>query len=127
MKVRAAADVRENDDFVIIARTDALATEGFETAIRRLNAYGDAGADVGLIDALESMEQLERAPRECAYPMQLPEATPFLMRPILLRQRFFQVILIGISCGICWVPSMPVERSRILMLKSSSATRRFVF
>ena len=69
MKVRAAVDVRENDDFVVIARTDALATEGFEAAIGRLNAYGDAGADVGLIDALQSMEQLERAPRDCAYPM----------------------------------------------------------
>ena len=36
MKVRAAVDVRENDDFVVIARTDALATEGFEAAIGRL-------------------------------------------------------------------------------------------
>ena len=69
MKVRAAVDIRENHDFVVIARTDALATEGFDGAIRRLNAYGEAGADVGLIDAIESMEQLERAPRECDFPM----------------------------------------------------------
>ena len=69
MKVRAAVDIRKDEDFVLVARTDALAVEGFDAAIERINAYGDAGADVVFIDALETMEQMERAPREATKPM----------------------------------------------------------
>ena len=56
MKIQAAVDVRDNEDFVLVARTDALAVEGFDAAIARIKAYGNAGADVVFIDALETME-----------------------------------------------------------------------
>jgi len=69
MKIQAAVDVRDNEDFVLVARTDALAVEGFDAAIARIKAYGNAGADVVFIDALETMEHMERAPREAGYPM----------------------------------------------------------
>lgn len=45
-KVEAAVEAREDDDFVIVARTDARAVEGIDAAIERANAYADAGADV---------------------------------------------------------------------------------
>ncbi len=51
-KVRAAAAARRNPDFVVKARTDAFATHGLDEAIRRLNLYADAGADLLLADAL---------------------------------------------------------------------------
>lgn len=51
-KVRAAAMARRNPDFVVKARTDAFATHGLDEAIRRLNLYADAGADLLLADAL---------------------------------------------------------------------------
>jgi carboxyvinyl-carboxyphosphonate phosphorylmutase len=57
-KVRAAVDARQNPDFVIIARTDANAVTGFEDALRRGQAYREAGADVIFIEAPRSMEEL---------------------------------------------------------------------
>jgi len=68
-KIRAAADARDNHDFMIVTRTDALAIEGWDETIRRANAYGEAGADMVFIDALESLDDLKRAPQEISYPM----------------------------------------------------------
>lgn len=58
-KLRAAVDAREDDDFVVIARTDARAVEGFEAALDRSEAYLDAGADVIFFEAPESVAELE--------------------------------------------------------------------
>jgi 2-methylisocitrate lyase-like PEP mutase family enzyme len=55
-KIRAAVDARE--DMLIMARTDAIAVEGFDAAIARAEAYLDAGADVLFIEAPENAEQL---------------------------------------------------------------------
>lgn len=57
-KVRAAVDARQDPDFVIIARTDANAVTSFEDALRRGQAYREAGADVIFIEAPRSMEEL---------------------------------------------------------------------
>jgi len=57
-KVHAAVDARQDPDFVIIARTDANAVTGFEDALRRGQAYREAGADVIFIEAPRSMEEL---------------------------------------------------------------------
>jgi methylisocitrate lyase len=57
-KIRAAAYAREGNQLVIIARTDAIAPEGFDEAITRGRAYSEAGADVVFIEAPQSMEQL---------------------------------------------------------------------
>jgi 2-methylisocitrate lyase-like PEP mutase family enzyme len=64
-KIRAAVDCRRSDDFVIIARTDALAVDGLEAAIERCHAYAEAGADVVFVDGQHTMEQIEAVPREC--------------------------------------------------------------
>ncbi len=50
-KIRAAADARRDDDLVIVARTDAAATEGIEWACERARAYTEAGADVLFVEA----------------------------------------------------------------------------
>jgi 2-methylisocitrate lyase-like PEP mutase family enzyme len=57
-KVKAAADARSDLDLLIVARTDAIATEGFEAAIDRAHAYREAGADVGFVEAPGSPEQI---------------------------------------------------------------------
>lgn len=59
-KVHAAVDARESDDFQIIARTDARATHGLDTAIERAQAYRNAGADAIFVEALESKSELVR-------------------------------------------------------------------
>ncbi|WP_107661145.1 isocitrate lyase/PEP mutase family protein [Nocardia suismassiliense] len=57
-KVRAAVDARDNDDFVIIARTDANSVLGFDEALRRADAFREAGADMILIEAPRSETEL---------------------------------------------------------------------
>ncbi|MEV7642108.1 oxaloacetate decarboxylase [Streptomyces rubiginosohelvolus] len=58
-KVRALAEARTDPDFVLIARTDAIATEGLDAAIERAHAYAEAGADVIFVEAPETVEQIE--------------------------------------------------------------------
>jgi 2-methylisocitrate lyase-like PEP mutase family enzyme len=57
-KIKAAVDTRRDADLVIIARSDARAIEGLEAAIDRVNAYLEAGADVGFVEAPQTVEEL---------------------------------------------------------------------
>lgn len=61
-KIKAAVDTRRDADMVIIARTDSRAVEGFQAAIERMNAYLEAGADVGFVEAPQTVEELEKIP-----------------------------------------------------------------
>ncbi|MFP3191038.1 MAG: methylisocitrate lyase [Thermoproteota archaeon] len=58
-KIRMAKEARKNDDFLIIARTDARAVEGIERAIERAKLYLEAGADIIFPEALESFEEFK--------------------------------------------------------------------
>lgn len=62
-KLRAALDARRDPDFVIIARTDALATHGFDEAVRRARLYAETGADVIFVDAPTTLEQISQLPQ----------------------------------------------------------------
>ena len=62
-KIRAATEARGDPDFVIIARTDARAVEGFEQALARARRYLRAGADVLFIEALTSEAEAAEAAR----------------------------------------------------------------
>ena len=62
-KIKAAVDTRKDPDFLIIVRTDALATDGFEHAIERGNLYAEAGADILFIEAPTDREQVEMIPK----------------------------------------------------------------
>ena len=57
-KIKAAVDTRQDADMVVIARSDARAIEGLQPAIDRVNAYLEAGADVGFVEAPQSVEEL---------------------------------------------------------------------
>lgn len=65
-KIRAACDARKSDEFVVIARTDAIAVEGLEAAIDRSRSYIAEGADMIFVDAPETEEQLEYIGTELA-------------------------------------------------------------
>jgi 2-methylisocitrate lyase-like PEP mutase family enzyme len=67
-KIRAAVDARIDDDLVLIARTDARASEGFEAAIDRGHAYVEAGADVIFVEAPTQRDEVIRIPGEFAVP-----------------------------------------------------------
>ncbi|MDL2403360.1 isocitrate lyase/PEP mutase family protein [Rhizobium mayense] len=58
-KIKAAVDARTSEETLIVARTDAVAVEGFDAAIERAMLYADAGADVLFVEAPRSKEQME--------------------------------------------------------------------
>jgi 2-methylisocitrate lyase-like PEP mutase family enzyme len=59
-KIKAAVDARRSDNTLIVARTDAVAVEGFGPALDRAEAYVEAGADVLFIEALQDDEQMSQ-------------------------------------------------------------------
>src|SRR4051794_40727169 len=67
-KIKAAVDTRRDADMVIIARSDARAIEGLAAAIDRVNAYLEAGADVGFVEAPQTIEELRVVGREVRGP-----------------------------------------------------------
>jgi len=67
-KIRAAVDARTDGNFQIIARTDAIAVEGFEPALERAHAFIEAGADVTFVEAPVNTEQMSRIARELPVP-----------------------------------------------------------
>jgi 2-methylisocitrate lyase-like PEP mutase family enzyme len=68
-KIRAAAAARSDPDFVIKSRTDVLATHGVAEAIRRLNLYAEAGADLLFADAALSTDDIGTIARNVAKPL----------------------------------------------------------
>ena len=67
-KIKAAVDARRDADMVIIARSDARANEGLQASIDRVNAYLEAGADVGFVEAPQSAEELAAIPKALIKP-----------------------------------------------------------
>ena len=63
-KIKAAVDTRHDDDFLVLARTDARANEGLDAALERMRAYAEAGADLLFLEAPLSRSELARIPRE---------------------------------------------------------------
>ena len=59
-KIKAALDTRASRDTLIVARTDAVAVEGFERALERASLYQEAGADLLFVEAPKSRDDLAR-------------------------------------------------------------------
>ena len=68
-KIRAAVYARRDSDTVIIARTDAVAVNGFDDAVERAAAYREAGADVIFVEALQTRQQIASAARLVGAPL----------------------------------------------------------
>jgi len=64
-KIRAAVDARASEKTLIVARTDAVAVEGFERAIERAHLYAQAGADMLFIEAPKTRAELKRVVDAC--------------------------------------------------------------
>lgn len=87
-KIKVACDARtDKENFLVIARTDARQAEGFDGAMRRIEAYAKAGADVLFPEALESEEEMARACAMFDKPMMANMAnggsTPVPLAPVL--------------------------------------------
>jgi carboxyvinyl-carboxyphosphonate phosphorylmutase len=67
-KIEAAKAARQDEDFLIIARTDARTNLGFEEALKRVKAYEEAGADIIFLESPESKEEMEMLNKEIKAP-----------------------------------------------------------
>lgn len=68
-KLRAALDARKSKDFVIVARTDARASEGLDAAIKRGLLYKEIGADAIFIEAPKSIEEMKKIGKSIKAPL----------------------------------------------------------
>ena len=118
-KVRAASEHRTDDDFVIIARTDARAVTGLDDAIERGNRYAEAGADLIFVEAPQSLEEIERVTREVKAPllanMVAGGRTPAVTVKELERLGFKLVIF----PGVCMAAAIPAIEAALGRLRES--------
>ena len=68
-KIRVACESRSSSDFLIIARTDARTTLGLDEALRRAEAYAEAGADILFVESPESIEEMATISRSLHLPL----------------------------------------------------------
>jgi 2-methylisocitrate lyase-like PEP mutase family enzyme len=80
-KIRAASEARRDPDFMIKARTDATAIHGIGEAIRRLNLYAEAGADLLFADALLSADDIATVARNVVKPLSVNMGFGIRQRP----------------------------------------------
>ena len=81
-KIDAAASGRRDKDFLLMARTDARAVEGFEAAVKRAQKYVEAGADAIFPEALQSADEFRQFAKELKVPL-LANMTEFGKSPLL--------------------------------------------
>ena len=81
-RLHACVDARNDDSFIIMARTDALASEGVEAAIERCNRYVEAGADMIFAEAITDAKQYRQFTESIAAPI-LANMTEFGQSPLL--------------------------------------------
>jgi 2-methylisocitrate lyase-like PEP mutase family enzyme len=95
-KVRAAVDARHSSECLIVARTDALAANGFEDAMERASRFIEAGADVTFVEAPRTPEQVRAIPARLAVP-QLSNMVPGGLTPVFdvgeLRAMGYAIVL----------------------------------
>jgi 2-methylisocitrate lyase-like PEP mutase family enzyme len=67
-KIKAAVDARRDSGTLIMARTDAAATHGFEAAVERAQKFAEAGADILFVEAVTKAEEVRALPQRIAKP-----------------------------------------------------------
>lgn len=68
-KIKAFVDTRTSSDFLLFARTDTLALNGYNDAVERANRYIEAGADVIFVEALVETSHIEKLPHDVRAPL----------------------------------------------------------
>ena len=103
-KIAAATDARDDEDFVIIARTDARAPEGLDAALERAHAYSAAGADVLFVEAPESVDEIRRIATELPGPQLFNWAyegrTPHVSRRFLEELGFAWILFADVALAV---------------------------
>lgn len=84
-RIKAAVDARTDEKFQIMARTDAIANEGIDSALDRIHAYIEAGADLIFPEAVESLQDFATISSSVSVPI-LANITEFGKTPLFTRQ-----------------------------------------
>jgi 2,3-dimethylmalate lyase len=123
-KLKAAVDSRKNEDFLIIARTDAIATHGFDHAIERAHMYAEAGADVIFIEAPRTKEDMEKIPRRVPERPHLINLAP--LTPNLgineLKEMGFSIVLYP---GVCLAAAISACMEEVRRIAETGKQRDF--
>jgi 2-methylisocitrate lyase-like PEP mutase family enzyme len=122
IKLRAAVEARTDEDFVVIARTDALAVTGIDDTLRRCQAYVEAGADVLFVEAVRSQEEIERLVREVTVPLlyNFVEHGKSPLLPIMELQRLgFKIVIFP---GSIMLAVLPLVREILAEIKEQGTT-----
>ena len=88
-RIKSAVDARRCDDFVIMARTDALALEGIQSAVDKATAFAEAGADMIFPEALNTIEQYKEFSDSLNVPI-LANITEFGQTPLFSKEELFE-------------------------------------
>jgi methylisocitrate lyase len=89
-RIKAAVDARATNEFVIMARTDAVASEGLQAGVERAGAYVDAGADMIFAEALHSLEDYREFTSKIPVPV-LANLTEFGKTPLFTAEELREV------------------------------------
>jgi methylisocitrate lyase len=88
-RIKAAVDAKTDPNFVIMARTDALAVEGMQSAIDKATAFAEAGADMIFPEALNTIEQYREFSDSLNVPI-LANITEFGQTPLFSKVELFE-------------------------------------
>ena len=113
-RIKAAVDARYDDSFVIMARTDALAVEGLDSAIERSSAFIDAGADMIFAEAVTELDQYQSFVSSLGVPI-LANITEFGATPLFSLEELRQV---GVSLAL-----YPLSAFRAMNIAADNAYR----
>ncbi len=80
-RIKAAVDAKTDPDFIVMARTDALAVDGFDAVVHRVGAFVEAGADAIFAEAMTELDMYERVVRSIDVPV-LANITEFGATPL---------------------------------------------
>jgi len=83
-RIKAAVDARTDENFSVMARTDAIAIEGIDAAIERVHAYIEAGADLVFPEAIRTLEDYKKFSDAVSKPI-LANITEFGLTPLFTR------------------------------------------
>jgi methylisocitrate lyase len=83
-RIKAAVDARTDENFAVMARTDAIALEGIEAAIERVHAYIEAGADLVFPEAIRTLDDYKKFSSAVSKPI-LANITEFGLTPLFTR------------------------------------------
>ena len=89
-RIKAAVDAKTDADFIVMARTDALAVDGFDAVLERVTAFVDAGADAIFAEAMTDLDMYKKVVRAVDVPV-LANITEFGETPLYTTQQLGSV------------------------------------